>query len=227
MVKPLLDFLFLIIAMSAIVGCASERAFIVPVDQKYLRIALEDEQISEKYNVSFAVRVEVAVSYQKLSASGLQGGMWDSKTFQIQPSVMMNNVLNTIVETQSTEKPSLTMKLKLINYDYDRLEYGLGTSQPAVWLAIEASLFDQGGLVYERTYVSRAQCGPPFSTGFSWQGGSEARVAYAIATYKALIIGIEQAVHQKPQPLDRLRDRGCIDYGGDESWDLHYLTYRE
>ncbi|MGH7156641.1 MAG: hypothetical protein ACREGG_00790 [Candidatus Saccharimonadales bacterium] len=222
MIKPLACFLFFIGAVSGIVGCASERAFIVPTDSEYLRIALEDEHISKKFNAPFLMKIEADGAPLKLNSSGLMGGMWDSKTFQIQPSVMMNNVLNAIAEISAISKPPLTMKLRLKNYNYARLGYGLGTNQPAVWLAIEFSLFEQDRLIDRGTYVSRAQCGPPFHTGAFWQSANDAHAAYAVATYKALIVALEQAVHQKRKSLATLRDRSCIDYGGDESWDLRF-----
>ena len=214
-------FIVIVGVIAAVSGCASTGPFVVQTDSQYLRVALEKERITKRAAVSFAVTADSAESRITLSTAPLRGGIFDKKYFVVMPSAMMSNVVSALVEAPTASESSLTLTLKLIRYDYDRLEYGFGTSQPEVWLTIGTTLSDHKKVVSENTYISRAQCGPPFSTWGFWESGKEAPAGYAVATYQALIIAIEQAINQKAKPIDQLRDPQCITYTKNDTWDLN------
>lgn len=207
-------------AIGALSACATSGPFIIPTDSQYLKVALEKERITKRATVSFAVTADSADRRLTLSTAPFRGGIFDKKFYVVMPSAMMSDVISALVAAPTAPESPLTLTLKLVRYDYDRLEYGFGTSQPTVWLTISASLSDHEKVVSESTYISRAQCGPPFSTSGFWESGKKAPAGYAVATYQALIVAIEQAINQKAKPVDQLRDPHCISYTKNDTWDL-------
>lgn len=205
--------------VAAVSACAAPGPFVVPTDSQYLSVALEKEKIVKKEVVPFAVTTEIANGHLELSTAPFLGRII-AKKFVLTPSTMMSGVIHALVEVSASSKSSLVLKLKLIKYNYIFSEYGFGTDQPVVWLTVGATLSDHGRVVSESSYISRAQCGPPFSAwSFSWDY-KEASVGYGIATYQALIVASEQAINQKSKPIDQLRDPHCISYTKNDTWDL-------
>lgn len=213
-------FIVVVGVLAANSGCASAGPFVVPTDSQYLKVALEKERITKRAAVSFAVTADSVDSRLTLSTAPFLGGIFDKKSYVVMPSTMMRDVISALVAAPTVPESSFTLTLKLLKYNYTILEYGFGTSQPAVWLTISASLSDHEKVVTERTYISRAQCGPPFSTWGFWESGKEAPAGYAVATYQALIVAIGQAINQKAKPIDQLRDPHCISYTKNDTWDL-------
>lgn len=219
MAEKFLYFVAVMGLVAAVSACAAPGPFVVPTDSQYLSVALEKEKIVKKEVVPFAVTTEIANGHLELSTAPFLGRII-AKKFVLTPSTMMSGVIHALVEVSASSKSSLVLKLKLIKYNYIFSEYGFGTDQPVVWLTVGATLSDHGRVVSESSYISRAQCGPPFSAwSFSWDY-KEASVGYGIATYQALIVASEQAINQKSKPIDRLRDPHCISYTKNDTWDL-------
>lgn len=215
------SYYFVVVSMvAAVSGCASAGPFVVPTDSQYLQVALKKEKIIKKEVVPFAVTTETTNGHLELSTAPFLGRII-AKRFVLMPSTMMSGVIHALVEVSASSKSSFVLKLKLLKYNYIFSEYGFGTDQPVVWLTVGATLSDHGRVVSESSYISRAQCGPPFSAwSFSWDY-KEAYAGYAIATYQALIVAIEQAINQRSKPIDQLRDPHCITYTKNDTWDLN------
>lgn len=216
--------LLLALCSFATEGYSSTEFFVVPHNPEYLGVALKDEGNPRPRQVNFSVEVQGATSLS-MEPRGLGLPIWNYRGgFQLKPLIMMTQVVNALVANQTDNKTadSRKMVIKLVHFAYTGSEYGIAKLQPTVWLEIEAKLYDGGEFVHAQSYLSRAQCAHTYSNWTVHQFNQQAFDAYAIAAYKAFIVAIQQAIDQKQKPLDKLRDNNCIDYGGDESWDLHF-----